>query len=129
MYSFSRHFPKQDIDGHCVKYLPLFVLKALIELGICDKDIEDYHSIPVLSRAIKVSKMFWYPNTPPKDFDEVFQKLVVAIHDEIFGNIHSGLYPCKENAEALEYINKALSVLKHRTEDRILRQVEGTMAL
>ena len=37
-----------------------------------------------------------------------------------------GPFPCDENAEALEHINKAIAVLKKRTDGRKARGVEGT---
>ena len=36
-----------------------------------------------------------------------------------------GPYPCEENAEALDHINKAIAVLQERTADRKARGVEG----
>ena len=38
----------------------------------------------------------------------------------------AGPFPCEENAEALEHINKAIAVLEARTADRKARHVEGT---
>ena len=37
----------------------------------------------------------------------------------------NGKFQCKENEEAIDLINKAISVLDDRTRDRIARQVEG----
>lgn len=36
-----------------------------------------------------------------------------------------GLFPCKENKEAIEHMQKALDLFEQRTKDRIARQVEG----
>ena len=36
-----------------------------------------------------------------------------------------GPYPCEENAEALEHVNKAIAVLERRTANRKARGVEG----
>ncbi len=35
------------------------------------------------------------------------------------------LFPCNENKEAIEYMQKALDLFEQRTKDRIARQVEG----
>ena len=37
-----------------------------------------------------------------------------------------GKFNCPENAEALEYLNRALAILDKRTKDREKREVEGT---
>lgn len=35
------------------------------------------------------------------------------------------LFPCNENKEAIDYMQKALDLFEQRTKDRIARQVEG----
>ena len=38
----------------------------------------------------------------------------------------TGDFPCDENAEALDHVNKAIDILEGRTADRQARGVEGT---
>jgi len=50
--------------------------------------------------------------------------LLEIVRDRLKG-FQSGPYPCEENAEAIEAIEKALNVLKKRTDSRFERGVLG----
>lgn len=50
--------------------------------------------------------------------------LAVLIHRT---TILDGLYPCKENAQAIAHMSLALAAFESRTAKRIARGVEGTM--
>lgn len=51
--------------------------------------------------------------------------LIAIVLDRLEG-FQKGPYACRENADAIIDLNRALTVLKKRTQDRIDRGVEGT---
>jgi len=56
------------------------------------------------------------------------EALLAIVADRLRG-FQSGPYACEENAAALDHIERALTLLKSRTRDRIKRGVEGTHAV
>lgn len=56
----------------------------------------------------------------------VTQEALLAIVADRLEGFQSGQYACDENARALAYVQKAMSILKLRTERRVARNVEGT---
>jgi hypothetical protein len=52
--------------------------------------------------------------------------LLAVVQDRLCG-FQTGKFACDDNAEALELINKAISVLQRRTLARVARGVEGTL--
>jgi len=53
------------------------------------------------------------------------EALLAIVEDRLVG-FQAGDYACEDNAEALEFVRLALASLKHRTEERAKRGVEGT---
>lgn len=53
------------------------------------------------------------------------QEVLLAIVADRLKSFQAGPFACEENAEALDHVEKALSVLKLRTEARMARGVEG----
>lgn len=57
------------------------------------------------------------------------QEDLIAICIDRLRSFQAGDFNCRENALALTKLQEALHWLKHRTQDRIKRGVEGTKAL
>ena len=57
------------------------------------------------------------------------QEDLIAICIHRFQSFQAGGFKCRENALALTKLEEALHWLKHRTEDRVERGVEGTYAI
>ena len=51
--------------------------------------------------------------------------LLAILEDRLLG-FQSGKFACEANAEALKHVQAAQEILKKRTEERIVRGVEGT---
>lgn len=53
-------------------------------------------------------------------------EVLPAILEDRLAGFQSGQYACNENGHALHHVREALRWLKHRTEMRLARGVEGT---
>lgn len=53
-------------------------------------------------------------------------EVLLAILIDRLGGFQTGAYACRENADAVLDLNRALAVLKQRTKKRVERGVEGT---
>ena len=54
------------------------------------------------------------------------EDLLAIVLDRLYG-FQSGEFKCRENSEAIIHLEEALHWLKHRTNERITRGVEGTL--
>lgn len=59
----------------------------------------------------------------------ITHEVLLAILEDRLRGFQSGKYGCLENQAALEHIQAAQKILKSRTEKRLARNVEGTMAV
>ena len=57
----------------------------------------------------------------------VTHEALLAIIEDRLSAFQAGPYACEENANALAHVQAAQSILKSRTQKRLLRGVEGTM--
>lgn len=71
----------------------------------------------------------YFQNGPIKEagVNGITHEVLLAIVADRLRAFQSGPYACWENAHALRNVEEALGVLKHRTEKRLARGVEGTM--
>lgn len=69
-----------------------------------------------------------FQNGPIKEFgvNGCHQEDLIAICIHRLQSFQSGDFKCKENALAITKLEEALHWLKHRTDDRVERGVEGT---
>lgn len=69
-----------------------------------------------------------FQNGPIKEVgtNGVTHETLLAILEDRLAGFQAGPYACAENAEALDHIRAAQSILKRRTEARLARGVEGT---
>jgi hypothetical protein len=58
----------------------------------------------------------------------ISQEALLAVVEDRLKGFQSGPYACEDNAMALLSVQVAMSWLKHRTEGRVERGVEGTSA-
>ena len=54
------------------------------------------------------------------------EDLLAIVLDRLYG-FQSGEFKCRENSEAIIHLEEVLHWLKHRTDERIKRGVEGTL--
>lgn len=59
----------------------------------------------------------------------ITHEALLAILEDRLSAFQAGKYACEENRSALEHIQAAQFILKSRTEKRMARNVEGTMAV
>ena len=65
------------------------------------------------------------PVACPEDFNGLTNEVLLAILIDRMEGFQSGPFACLANANALSFACAALRELKHRTQDRIARDVEG----
>lgn len=72
-----------------------------------------------------------FQNGPIKEVgtNGVTHEALLAILIDRLEGFESGQYACDENADALEYLNRAQMALLSRTQKRLARGVEGTHAV
>jgi hypothetical protein len=76
----------------------------------------------------KLVVLFQNGPIPEVGVNGVTHETLLAIVADRLMAYQSGPYGCTENANALLHVMSALQQLKQRTQDRLLRKVEGTMA-
>ena len=64
---------------------------------------------------------------PVNGITGVTHEVLLAIVADRLECFQAGPFPCHENEIALLHVNRALELLKNRTEDRIKRAVEGQL--
>ena len=94
---------------------------ACHEYYICRAGVEDGGDIDVFSHIS-------FQNGPIKEVgvNGCHQEDLIAICIHRLQGFQSGDFKCRENALAITKLEEALHWLKHRTDDRIERGVEGT---
>ena len=68
-----------------------------------------------------------FQNGPIKEagINGITQEILLAIVEDRLACFQAGPFASQYNADALDYVRKALASLKRRTEDRLARGVEG----
>ena len=100
-------------------------INTQLQVEVCDEPGPGGACHKYLVRGPFGDRILDFHKGPGGDANGVTDELLIAILQDRIGGFQAGPFACWENARALEHLDMAMHFLKHRTLDRLNRDVEG----